>query len=539
MTSDQSVAGVDSSADRPIIGPGKSIKRMTVINAAAAVVALIHSIIVVRCFGTSREIECFFIATSLQVMVAQFMQLGRMSDILVPEYHRIRERIGRSEADQVFAIVMNWTMLLSVLLCLIGILLAQPLVSLRAVGFEPENLLFAKQLFIFAVPSIMLTTAGGLLTAYLNAELRFGQPEAIGLFARIAALIGMLACLKSIGIWALVVALWAGGITSVILLSVALWHSGYRHRLIWRAPFFDVLKFYLILLYTLTYASATQFYAFVFDAALSSMPQGTLAVFKYVQKLAEKANAIFLRPVGIVFFSHFSSAFATGADSIRSLTLRACTLNLAVCVPVLAIVLCGADYILQLLWGPKTLTDSEFQLASVLLAALTSMMLVYGYTLIQRKMVIAYGQLIRLDSYSVVIQILCGLTMWLLLDDIGPIGALAVVVINGVLLALCPALTLVALNKGELLVYPFQDSLKWLIAFLCSIFAGITFRELAFGDQSSFGIYWTIFAFACISGVTLLTLSATASLAGIQEVKNLIALIANPIARRLRTTNVS
>ncbi len=61
---------------------------------------------------------------------------------------------------------------------------------------------------------------------------------------------------------------------------------------------------------TLPYVALTQVFAFVFDAALSHLPQGSFAVFRYATMIWSRTQRIFLRPLSIPLLTNFSDSAA-------------------------------------------------------------------------------------------------------------------------------------------------------------------------------------------------------------------------------------
>ena len=58
----------------------------------SAILGVISSVITVRLFGASRTIEIFFAAQSLVYLVTSLTQSGQLSEIFLPEYHKLKSR---------------------------------------------------------------------------------------------------------------------------------------------------------------------------------------------------------------------------------------------------------------------------------------------------------------------------------------------------------------------------------------------------------------------------------------------------------------
>src|SRR5690242_21707640 len=94
--------------DKGGVGARRAIGTLTSLNVAGACVALANSVVTARLFGTSRPMEVFFAAASVQVQLVSLVQTGQLAEIFLPIYHRIRHRSGTERARAAFSVLMNW-----------------------------------------------------------------------------------------------------------------------------------------------------------------------------------------------------------------------------------------------------------------------------------------------------------------------------------------------------------------------------------------------------------------------------------------------
>lgn len=77
---------------------GRAIGIMTALNGVSAVVGIAQTVMIAYFFGTSRTVEIFFAATAIQTSIIGLAQLGQLSDILLPQHHRLKHSLGQEQA---------------------------------------------------------------------------------------------------------------------------------------------------------------------------------------------------------------------------------------------------------------------------------------------------------------------------------------------------------------------------------------------------------------------------------------------------------
>ena len=76
--------------------------KLTVLRVIAAFIGLIYSILVVRTFGTTSEVDSYFIAISIMTILNKLLQTGQISELFLPIYLDIKNKNGPKEAQMVF-----------------------------------------------------------------------------------------------------------------------------------------------------------------------------------------------------------------------------------------------------------------------------------------------------------------------------------------------------------------------------------------------------------------------------------------------------
>lgn len=491
---------------------------MTILNVVGAVIGVASSVVVAYFFGTSRALEIYFAAATLLALTTSLTQTGQLSEIFLPVYHRIKHDEGIERAQRAFSIILNWMMISVAVLSLVLWVLTPVLVRLLVPGFGTEDRVLCARMFRWLLPILGVQVALSLVRTLANAERWFGKPEAIGVGARASVLVGIAALAHPFGTWAMVAALWIGQGLHVLGYAIMLPRLGYRYRFCLRQEGFSAWSVFSKLFATLGYAGATQVYGFVLNAALSLLPQGTYAVFKYVQQLYARTRGVFIRPISVVFFTQFSESLARGAENVKAFARAALSRCLGISsLAIVAIVVAGQP-LLSGLWGSKRFGPEHLDLAAMLLAVFYVLLLASALGQIGRKMTISLGMVGRQYLSTSAVQVLSAACAWGLISYFGVPGAMATVVFNSAALASAPLIVLLVWRKDMVPFYPVDRIARWIVSAMAGLAAGFCLKWFMAGPPLDGRIGQLLLA-AMLGGSAALVSLLVAWLVNVYEVR--------------------
>jgi murein biosynthesis integral membrane protein MurJ len=156
---------------------GSIIRATTVVTAIVLVVkavGFVEKLLLAYFFGTGIEVDAYLVAYSLPF--AAFIVLREVvKPAFLPTFLWVRQRAER-DGWRLFAIIGTALALLLGAVTVVGVLLAEPLISLAAPGFAGEQRALAVQLSRIAIPALFLLGLSTLTTAVLHAQKRFALP---------------------------------------------------------------------------------------------------------------------------------------------------------------------------------------------------------------------------------------------------------------------------------------------------------------------------------------------------------------------------
>ena len=179
----------------------RQIFNLAIVNVAITAVGVITTTFTAWYFGASREMDIWFAASACQQIILGLVQTGQLSEIFLPEYIRLRETKGREEAFACYSVVLNWAVLGSLLLVIIGYFLSAIITGWIGAGFTATEKTFLQAIFVGLLPLLPLQVAAGIQQMLGNAERWFGRFEIPVLVGSIISLFLIILGHAVLGIW--------------------------------------------------------------------------------------------------------------------------------------------------------------------------------------------------------------------------------------------------------------------------------------------------------------------------------------------------
>ena len=420
--------------------------------------------IIAHFFGTSREIEIFFATNVIIYVVMKLSQAGEMSEIILPIYHKFKYDVNLETGQRVVSTVLNWYAIALIALSFIVFMIAPWLIKVIVPGFGETDHILGTQMIRSVSPLLVIMFLSGQIQSLINAEKIFGLPEAIGLASRIILIITVVLGYNYFSIWIMIISLWVSTLLNFFLLVFYYYRAGNRHYFQLTDQRVSVFPIVKKIWSTLPYVGATQIWAIVFNAGLSTLPGGTLAIFTYSRTLATKLSNVFLRPMSIVFFTYFSEEYSKERESLHSITSKALEYIPLIIVPSIIIFILAGQNILGFLWyGDKFGLDS-IELSSRIVTILLLMLLIEGLSIIARKIVMSLGYARLTYSLLSISQILTACYAFPAIKYWGVTGAISSIIVNMLFFAMVPFIILLLREKQYLFFYKFSTLMKWILS---------------------------------------------------------------------------
>lgn len=426
--------------------------------------------LVANYFGTSGEVESFFVALSIPTFVASTL-LGGFGIVFIPIFTEQKLRYGEKKAWEFATSLMNMVLLATILFTIIGAVLSPRLIYFIAPGMESVYKNIGAELTQFLFITVIFFALTTILTAVLNSYQAFIIPAVAAIVGNLILIATIMIVKQKIGIYVLAAAFILSGGCSVALLLMAsrrLWKGSYNLKIDSKQLVIkDALKMFMAVSFI---GILGQIILIVNRFFASFLPTGSIAMLEYASRPVFFIIELLILSVATPIYQKMSSEAAmddkTGLRDTFSLALK---MIAVVLLPVTAfIVFLRVPIFTLLLEHGKFSSQNTAEVSSVFL--FLSMVMVGS----------GFGQIIVNTFYAMkkmkllVIISVSGVLLNILLDALffKPMGIEGVALATGISAVSGALLALIVLNKeigGLDWVYLLPFILK---TFIAAVLAG-------------------------------------------------------------------
>lgn len=410
-----------------------ALTKLTSINAITSLLGIAYSILQVRYFGASREIEIYFIAQNLLYVTVSLSQTGHLAEIFLPEFLRL-EKSCENRGFTALSIIFNRFLLAAVAALVLFFIFAPYLTQLMAPGYSDADKELITSIFRILVPLLLCQIIVSFCRVVLNAKSRYGTPEVIVAITVMINIASLTLFYDTLGLWALVYAMIAGRLFEILFYLFEMHKLGYRHQFVWRIDDFDHQNFFHALKSTIVYVLCTAIFNFTLTASASFLPAGTYAIFRYVQALASKIFSLAIMPFITIFFTEYSKN--TGDNKLVNDYVRA-LISVNICMVMGGVVF--GHSLLTLLWAGQKFDALSVDLAYIFLLTNIGALVITSLGNIYRKMAVALGYGRTLYNGWSLAQLLSAGAAVVLISTYKVHGLMSIIAVNFALLALASA----------------------------------------------------------------------------------------------------
>lgn len=282
-------------------------------------------------FGASAATDAFQIAFRIPNLLRDLFAEGAMSSALVPVYTKLKHEEGEARAWSLVSNVITVLTLVLVFISVLGIIFADPLVSLYAGGFRdvPGKHEMAVTMTQILWPFLPMVVLAAVWMGVLNARGRYGTPalaptifNVISILAAftICPLVTYLLGWPMIYGWALGATL--GGLGQWLVQVPALRREGFRYhaRVQWSDP---ALRKMILLMGAGTFGlAATQINILVNSMLASGLGDGPVSWLNYAFRLMQFPIGVFGVAISTATLTKVSQEVARGDLSAVEKSLR-------------------------------------------------------------------------------------------------------------------------------------------------------------------------------------------------------------------------
>lgn len=330
----------------------KSVRNLYVIGIIGSLCSLWNNMLMAQYFGTGPGIEAFFAAMALNGIMRKIAQSGYLMDIFLPNYFQVRKDSGREEAFRMISVLVNQFFLAGIVISGVFLAFAPYFIDLMVGGFDAGARAAAVHFFYWIAPLMPITVSMVVVRHMLNAEKLFAKIETVSVIGNLVSVTCILTFHNLLGVKVMVLNTFFIEALQFSNAAYYLRKLGYKHRFELRSPHIPMREILLKLSSTSGYLVSVLLLDFTLSNLLSSLPQGTYAVYRYGERVFQRANSLILTPVTTVLKVAINESVASAREASIALVGKAVHFGILSSLGVFfAFLICGTDAVQFLFRG--------------------------------------------------------------------------------------------------------------------------------------------------------------------------------------------
>ncbi len=319
-----------------------------IFNAAAIGVAFLREVLIANYFGTGMEADAYLVAYALPLVLYTVMTTV-LPLVLVPALERARPD---SEEGKRLLAGTNTVLVLSLgSLSALMWLGAPAIIRLQAPGLDAPTTQLAVELFGVMVPIVLLLSLAWVACSWLFSLKRFVLPALAKVVFNVVGVVALVAFASRYGIRVAASGVLLGAILQLAMLIPAWVHGGMPFWS-WRDVRSPQVRALVGASLIMIPVQANLYLYLIVDRFLASMlPQGTIAVLSYADKVIKAFSGVTIVALGVVIFPYLAEmASANHRDDLNRLIRFAIRLTALIILPVQVGLMAAGQPLVRLLF---------------------------------------------------------------------------------------------------------------------------------------------------------------------------------------------
>lgn len=318
-----------------------------------------RDVVIAAFFGAKQVTDIYVAGLTISNFMRRVVAENALENAFLPIYLRLFHRTSRKKMWEASSSIINFTLLISVLFTILGVVFAPVIIRTVFPGFIQKGIVTeAVKLTRIMFPYLFLITMAAVLATYLKAFSRFGIAEASAVFFSVGTISGILLLQTSQGIYSLGWGVLMGGFLQILFLLPFILkifrrkslEFSYQAKIAFRSP---ANKKYYSQLGPVSADVLIAKTAEIVDLLLASkLIDGSLSLLYYAKAIFRLPFAIISQAINTVILRDFSKRIALfHKEKAKRLFLDGIRTNIFVLTPVSILMIVLAQPIVSLIYG--------------------------------------------------------------------------------------------------------------------------------------------------------------------------------------------
>ncbi len=208
----------------------KAISYVMIITLVGKFLGLIRDRLLAVNYGTGMEASAFLTASRIPRVFFDVLFATAISVSFIPVYSLVNSREGADKGERFAGNFITVVGMLTLVMSAVGILLAEPLVSLFADGYDADTANLCAQLARIMFPTVFFTGVAFSFVGILQSHNEFNIPAFISVLSNLVIIAYYIFFNDTFGIYGLAAAFLAGWLCQALVQLPSLKKIGFRYR---------------------------------------------------------------------------------------------------------------------------------------------------------------------------------------------------------------------------------------------------------------------------------------------------------------------
>lgn len=412
-----------------ISSTNKEIFNIGLINLINGLLDLVKSILVVRIFGISREIEIYFASIVLIQTIDKIFIMGVTTDIFIPVYIKIKEKFGSFAAMEFFSVILNYFFLFGIFLILFLGITFNSLSQFLLPGFTNTEVESVKTFFFIILIITPIKIINGITSIPFRSDKVYTVHEKAGFINRVILILFILTLTDNYGTSILVYGILSGIFLRFIYTIYLFVKYEYKYQLVLVSKYVSTRDILKKLSAPMIRTAGLQLNRWITLAAFTLVTPGLFAIYKYVEQLFNNYWSIVTKALGTVFMTEISVH-----ENMYDKKFISNFLNKCIFVSIISFVLsfCVGKELITLFWYSSKYGTEEINLAFIFFLIHTGMMFFNLLENVFSKMNISRGDIFQQFIGTFFINLLGSIFLLIFAEEYGVVA----IIISGLFRAI-------------------------------------------------------------------------------------------------------
>jgi putative peptidoglycan lipid II flippase len=284
---------------------------VTILTIIGLVLNFLSNMVIAMMFGARTDMDVFLAATTVPDLITSILS-SALNFTFIPVFAEYRAN-EPAEGWKVVSSFINLSLIFTVLMCVMGMSMAEPLTRILVPGFTQDKVTAAANLFRWLLPLIVFTIVNSLMASVYYSDHRFIAPTLNKVISPIITMIYVFLFHRTLSTKSLILAMVTAAFMQTVILAVGFFKKrDYHYSFSFDHKHPGVIKIFKLMtplvLGMIVYRAVP-----VFDRYfLSGLPVGSISHIGYAMKLITALSTVIVSGISVAIFPTMARYQAEG-----------------------------------------------------------------------------------------------------------------------------------------------------------------------------------------------------------------------------------